>query len=394
MTDRAAEPQSCEELLAQMVGFNSIFRDQSGREQPELPLAEHLQSLARGWGFEAHLLPVPGHAPNLLITHPVSASAPWLLFDSHMDTVDVAGMTIDPFQAEIRDGRIYGRGACDTKGTGAAMFWALRTLAADQKVTSNTAILFSVDEENTQIGARTFVTEQVKQLDWEPIGAIVGEPTEMKLVTAANGVVRWTVEATGVPAHSCDPELGRSAISDMAKIVLAIERDYIPAIEVSHPLTGKAQCSINMIEGGLQINIIPEKCRVRIDRRIVPGEDPQAVLPAVEQVLDDVRGEDPQLEVNQESNQVVAAIDPALSVSFADAVGSVLAAEGFDPTPAGVPYATNGNSFSPAGLPTVVLGPGNIAQAHTRDEWLDREQLRLGVRAYQSLMTAAPETWT
>ena len=111
-------------------------------------------------------------------------------------------------------------------------------------------------------------------------------------------------------------------------------------------------------------------------------------------MLDELRRQDPELNVTQESGQVVAPIDPALSVQFTEAVGSVLSRAGFDPTPAGVPYATNGNSFSPAGLPCIVLGPGNIAQAHTKDEWLDREQLRQGVRGYEALMRAPKESWS
>ncbi len=393
MTQHLEEPNSCEQLLARMVGFNTIFATQSGRDQPELKLAEDLQQLARTWGFKTELLPVPDHAPNLLIRHEVDAAAPWLVFDSHLDTVDVAGMTIDPFAAEIRDGKMYGRGASDTKGTGAAMLWALRSVAAKSAASINLAILFTVDEENTQIGARTFANKQLEQLDFRPVGMIVGEPTWMRLVTAANGVVRWGVETRGVPAHSCAPQLGRSAISDMARVIETIEQRYIPAIEASHPLTGKAGCSINLIEGGLQINIIPPHCRIQIDRRLVPGEDPLAVLPAVEAVLEPLRQKDPDLTVEQDEPRIVPALDPQVGKSFAGTAAVVLERSGFDPQVAGVPYATNGNSFCQAGLPTIVLGPGDIAQAHTRNEWLDLEQLHQGIVGYRSLMSEPEQTW-
>jgi len=300
----------------------------------------------------------------------------------------VAGMTVDPFAGEIRNGRIYGRGACDTKGTGAAMLWALTQYAAGSSRPNNVALLYTIDEEIGMRGAVSFVANDLPALGWTPAGVIVGEPTDLKPVVAHNGVVRWRIRTHGVSAHSSEPDAGRSAISMMVEVVRAIESRYIPAIEASHPLTGRAQCSINLIRGGSQINIIPADCEIDLDRRTVPGEDARRVLPDVEAILDDVRRGDPDLRVEQEEPYIVGALDPATNASWSSHVCGVLERRRLDATPVGAKYGTEASSFGQAGVPAVVLGPGSVAQAHTQDEWLSREQLALGVDVYLGLMGA------
>ena len=400
MGDCVDPPVSCKQLLARMIGFDTVNGCQSGRVEAERLLAEYLASVAGQWGLATQFLAVPEHAPNLLVTHEVSATGPWLLFDSHLDTVDVVGMTIDPFGGKIkgegRDAKIYGRGACDTKGTGAAMLWALRQYAADGNGATNIAILFSVDEEVGAAGAQAFADVQHKQLDWAPAGVVVGEPTMMELIAAANGVVRWQIQTTGVAVHSSAPERGRSAISDMLRVVDALESKYISGLDAEHELTGKARCSVNMIHGGVQINIVPESCTIDIDRRLVPGEDGCSVLPAVERILNPLRTGGPGeegVQVDQKPPWIIEPLDPAPGLRFAGQVSAVLARHGFDAKPSGVGYGTNGNVYSPVGIPTVVLGPGHIDQTHTKDEWLGLDQLRAGVKGYYSLMAESAEAW-
>ena len=128
-----AVPGSLVELLQQMISFDTVNRVNEGVPFVEGELAAHLEALAEGWGLQAARLPIAQNGAldqagfNLLVTHEVDQKFPWLLFDSHLDTVTVEGMTIDPFGALVEDGKIYGRGACDTKGTGACMLWALKS---------------------------------------------------------------------------------------------------------------------------------------------------------------------------------------------------------------------------------------------------------------------------
>ncbi len=382
-----AEPhESCESLLQAMVGFDTINSAISGKPDAERALSVYMEGQAERMGLDTHRLPVTGDGFNLLVTHQVDRQAPWLLFESHLDTVSVEGMTVDPFQGRILDGRLYGRGACDTKGTGAAMLWALRQYRK-RGGPNNVAIVFTLDEEIGKTGVRTFVASQLPNLDRRPVGVVVGEPTRLRAVVAHNGVVRWRIRTEGVAAHSSNPSRGRSAIRMMMEVNKAIEDRYIPGLTAEHPLTGRAQCSINMIRGGVQINIIPEHCEIHVDRRVVPGEDADQVKPAVELLLDELRACNPDLKVVQEAPDMVdSPLDPAGGEGFGAFVGAVLDGMGLPAELTGVGYGTDASSFSRAGIPAVVLGPGDIAQGHTADEWIDLEQLRKGVEVYLNLM--------
>ena len=382
-----AEPhESCESLLQAMVGFDTVNSAISGKPDAERALSVYMEGQAERMGLDTRRLPVKGEGFNLLVTHQVDSESPWLLFESHLDTVSVEGMTVDPFEGRILDGRVFGRGACDTKGTGAAMLWALRQYRK-RGGPNNVAIVFTLDEEIGKTGVRTFVASQLPNLDRRPVGVVVGEPTRLRAVVAHNGVVRWRIRTEGIAAHSSNPSRGRSAIRMMMEVNKAIEDRYIPGLTAVHPLTGRAQCSINMIRGGVQINIIPEHCEIHVDRRVVPGEDPDTVIPAVERILDELRAGNPNLAVVQEAPDMVdSPLDPTRGREFGAFVASVLKSTGLPDGLTGVGYGTDASSFSRVGIPAVVLGPGDIAQAHTAGEWIDLGQLNSGVDVYHNLM--------
>lgn len=379
-------PKSCEELLARMIGVDTVSAAVSGRTAPESRLAEFLATFAEQCGFAATRLPVEGRGFNLLVSCQVRPDAPWLLLESHLDTVSADGMTIDPFAGLISDERIYGRGACDTKGSGAAMLWALIAYRSGAPQPNNVAVLYTVDEEFRKAGITTFVNQHLPVLGFRPAGAIVGEPTALHPVVAHNGVVRWSIRTKGVSAHSSDPSMGRSAISMMVRVVQAMESQYIPALSSSHPLTGRARCSINMIRGGTQVNIVPDACSIEIDRRLVPGEDPNEVLPAVEQLLDRLRRQDPDLQVRQDPPFIDPPLSPRGNEAFIAFVQSVLAGMSLPQELRGAGFGTEASSLSQAGVPAVVLGPGSIDQAHADDEWISLDQLHRAVDLYRCLM--------
>lgn len=380
-------PDSLEALLQRMIAIDTANERPAGQPGREGALVDYLEHVASSTGLRTGRLRVAGEPPNLLTVCEVSADAPWVLFVSHMDTVSVEGMTIDPFAGEVRDGRIRGRGACDTKGSGAAMLWALMQYASGPRGANNVAILHTVSEEFGMTGAASFVAGDLPGLGWRPAGVIVGEPTELRPVAAHNGVVRWTIHTRGVSAHSSDPGAGRSAISMMADVVRAIESRYIGTLEANHPMTGRAQCSINLIRGGSQINIIPAHCEIEIDRRTVPGEDGNRVLRDVEAVLDEARQANPNLVVEQGPAYVVPALDPSGNGQWASHVGGVLAQLGLPSEAVGAKYGTEASAFGQAGIPAVVLGPGSVEQAHTCDEWLSLEQLQRGGEVYLEIMS-------
>jgi acetylornithine deacetylase len=310
------------------------------------------------------------------------------MFDSHLDTVTIDGMTIDPLTATVREGRMYGRGACDTKGTGAAMLWALRQYAQSTRQPNNIAILFSIDEEFGMSGVRSFVARDYASLGFTPRGVIVGEPTRLQPIVAHNGAVRWRIATAGVAAHSSDPSRGVSAIRKMVDVIGGLERDYIPSLTRRHVLTGKAQCSINIIRGGQQINIVPDTCSIDLDRRVLPGERCEDVMPDVQPLLDRLAAADPDLRVTQAPIFSCPPLAPADDASLLTAVQQALGGMGLPSEPVGGPFATDGGDLAVTGLPVVVIGPGDIAQAHTKDEWIDLDELHRGVELYGRLMQA------
>ena len=181
-------------------------------------------------------------------------------------------MSVDPLIVKVEDGRIYGRGACDTKGSGAAMFWALQDYANGAVRPHNVGLVFALDEEARMTGAKAFAATELKEFLPNLRGMIVGEPTLMGPVVATNGVIRWKTITRGKAVHSYVQAKGCSAISAMLNVVEALESRYAPTVTKRHPMTGSAAMSVNVMRGGTQVNIIPAYCEIECDRRTVPGE--------------------------------------------------------------------------------------------------------------------------
>ena len=382
------EHASCQDLLRALIGMNTVNPCVMGKTVPAPEYIAFLNNWATQEGLVTRDLPIDEHACNLLVHAPDPGDAPWILFESHVDTVSVDGMSIDPFSGEIHDGRIWGRGACDTKGTGASMLWALKQHLASGGGPNNVAVLFTTDEEVSKTGIIAFTNHQLPELGWHPAAAVVGEPTELQPVVAHNGLVRWKISTEGLAAHSGTPEKGSSAISMMMRVIDTLESEYIAKLSAEHPLTGKAKCSINIIQGGTQINIIPAHCEISIDRRVVPGEDAAQVMPEVERVLQALRMQAPELQIHVGEALTDLPLDNEGGEAFAAAVARVLEDRDLDATEIGVGWTSEGSDFARAGIPVVVLGPGSIDQAHSADEYLELEQLDLGVEVYQALMNA------
>jgi acetylornithine deacetylase len=374
-------PLSSEQLLAQMVSIETTNPDLGGPPDGEIQLAAHLESLAHRWHLTTRRCPIGDGKGrfNLLITIEADPAAEWLLFESHLDTVGTAGMTVPPFKLTTDGDRLHARGACDTKGSGAAMLWALREFASVSKRPRNAGIVFTVDEETRMKGAQSFAANELKGFLPRLRGMIVGEPTQLRAVVAHNGALRWRTITRGVAAHSSDPTKGRSALRNMMQVVAALEEKFIPLANRESPLTGRAAASINVIRGGTAVNIIPDYCEILCDRRLVPGEIAGEVLATRDHALAG-------MEVEHDEQYLAPPLPPGSSTALHGWMRPALRSAGLDDSPIGVSYATNASHYAAAGAPVLVLGPGNIAQAHTRDEWLDRNALIKAVELYGALL--------
>jgi len=371
--------------LVAIPSVNPMGRGLTGPEFGEARLTGHLEDVFRQLGLEWQRQTVEPGRDNLIAClegdPPPERGGSVLMLTAHQDTVPVDGMMVDPWTAVVRDGRLFGRGACDTKGGMAAMLSAVTRLAHERPRARPTVVIAcTVNEEYGFSGAtalsRLLVGCPGTPIPRRPDAAVVAEPTGLDVVVAHKGVLRWRCHARGRAAHSACPTLGDNAIYKMGRALAAFDRyarDVVPTL-ATHPLCGAATLSVGTIVGGSSVNTVPEQCTVEIDRRLPPGEVPeQAHRHAVEFFagaagLDFPLQHDPPymqgLPLSDESNGPVA---KQLAAAVRGAAGEC--------SLVGVPYATDAASFAAAGVPSVVFGPGSIAQAHTRDEWLPLDQL-------------------
>jgi acetylornithine deacetylase len=312
-----------------------------------------------------------------------------LLFDAHQDTVPTDGMTIPPFVPRIEGGRLYGRGSCDVKGGMAAMLAAFARLVREQPAGAASVVMAcTVDEEFTHYGSSHLAaTQHGAEL------AIVSEPTRLEVVDRHKGAVRWKVRTQGVACHSSSPHLGINAIYRMAQVALALA-DHAAELarDKADPVLGPPSLSVGRIEGGQSVNVVPDSCEIEVDRRIVPGEVAEEVMARVHAGLIARLGK----EAGGWTSFSPPFVNmPALSAGAASAgrwqerVQAALAPVlGRPPAVSAVPYGTDAGPLGAAGLPCLVFGPGDVAQAHTKDEWIELEQVRVAALAYYELARA------
>jgi acetylornithine deacetylase len=366
-------------LLADLVAIDSVNPAYPGGVG-EAALAAAVEDVGRRLGLDTERQPVLLDRDNVLLSLTVPNARGTLLFEAHMDTVSHDAMGERALRPAMRDGRLYGRGACDTKGSLAAMLAAMARLVerrADLAV--NVLLLAAVDEEYQYRGIAHFVAAGL------PVtAAIVGEPTALHPVIAHKGCVRWRIVTHGRAAHSSRPAEGHNAIVQMAVVIQALEA-LAPALAARrHPLVGAPTLSIGRIWGGTGVNIVPDRCTIEIDRRTIPGEDPASALAEIDACLATLQAADPRLRLEREEPFVVDwALDTPPDAAIVAAMIDAARALGTPATPIGAAYGTDASKlWALAGVPSVVLGPGSIAQAHTADEYVSLDDLTAAAALY------------
>ncbi|UUO08258.1 M20 family metallopeptidase [Blastopirellula sp. J2-11] len=382
-------------LLQQLIripSVNPMGRDVQGEIYYEARLTSFLEQYVADWGFFCERQFVSPERENLLIAtvdlSQLPADRPILMLEVHQDTVPVDGMSIDPFAAEIRDGKVYGRGSCDIKGGMAAMLTVIsrfRDLPTEKRPA--VVLALAVNEEHGFSGAKRMTqgwTEgQSKLLTRPPAAIVVSEPTMLDVVVAHKGVVRWKCHANGIAAHSSNPSIGANAIYRMSKIINALEQHATQLPGSISPLVGGPTLSVGIISGGVSVNTVPDHCSIEIDRRLAPGDNPldaqQAAIDFIAQQLDD-----PDWISHDQPFIISPGLAPTHNQSLAESLIATLQQCDIQAKTIGVPYGTDGAILSQGDAPTVVCGPGDIAQAHTHDEWLAIDQLEKSVEVYET----------
>jgi acetylornithine deacetylase len=376
-------------LLSDLVAIpsvNPMGRPMSGPGILEGGMSDYLERWFRGLDVAWERRTVSPGRDNVLAWYEAPGSRTTLLFDAHQDTVPTDGMTIPPFLPRVEAGRLYGRGACDIKGGMAAMLVAFARLVRERPEGSASVIMAcTVDEEFTHTGST--------QLAATPLGAdlaIVSEPTRLDIVNYHKGAVRWKIHVKGVACHSSTPHLGANAIYRMARVVSALS-EYSTELSHAeeHPILGPPTLSVGRIEGGLSVNVVPDWCEIEVDRRIIPGEDRGDACGHVLAFLLRRLGEEAKEWIEffpPWVNMPTLSPTGASSLMWLERVRQAVAPViGRTPEVAGVPYGTDAGPLGASGLPCLVFGPGDIAQAHTKDEWIELDQVRLAAEAYYQM---------
>jgi acetylornithine deacetylase len=371
-------------LLADLVAIpsvNPMGRPLSGPGYLESGMTDYLERWLGGLGVPVERQTVDPGRDNLIARFESPGATRTILFDVHQDTVPVEGMTIPPFTPTVEGGRLYGRGACDVKAGMAAMLAAFARLVRERPAGAASVVLAcTVDEEFTHTGS--------SRLAATPHGAalaVVAEPTRLQIVNCHKGAVRWKVRTQGVACHSSTPNLGVNAIYRMAEVVSALARhaDDLARAE-PHPVLGPPSLSVGRIEGGQSVNVVPDLCEIEVDRRVIPGERPADCMGSTEAALRERLGSLDGIEfLPAWVKMPPLSPESTAAGGWVEAVGRAVArVTGSRPSVSGVPYGTDAGPLSERGLPCLVFGPGDIAQAHTKDEWVDLDQVRQAADAY------------
>jgi len=369
--------------LQEMVAIDSVNPSLPGGKRGESGMVDYLAAFFEALDISCELCEVLPGRNNIIATLEGEDPDRVLLFECHMDTASAEVMTIPPFEPHIRDGLLYGRGSCDTKAAGAAMIHAMKRLVeAGIKPPRTIAFAGAVDEESLFEGSRNLASHV------EVEAAVIAEPTTLQVIRAHKGVVRFDLVVKGKAAHSAKPYLGVNAISKMARLIIDVEEQLGSVYAgMSDVLLGNPSLNFGVIDGGTQVNFVPDGCRVAVDCRLIPGQTPEEVLESFRGVIAGARKDDSELSAVVEAPFFVCAAlgtaeDAAVVSSAADACRAVLG----ECTVAGVPFATDGSSFSELGVPTIVLGPGSIDRAHGAVEWVECDQVLQASEIYQRIM--------
>lgn len=374
-TAREGDPIDLARLLVSIPSVNPTLAT-GGTGEAEM--ANTTASLLSGWGFDVTVKEISPGRPNV-IGH-LDGDGPHLLLNGHLDTVGVDGMTIDPWGATLEGGRLNGRGSCDMKGGVAALMAAGARLASEGPRPRLT-IALTADEEHASIGMADLVSGDAPIADF----AIVCEPTGLSLMPAHKGFVWLEATFRGRAAHGSRPDVGVDAIRHAALYLAALD-EYAAELEAreAHPLLGHGSFHAGTIAGGTAESVYPDHCSLLIERRTMPGESAEVVLEEFEDVLRRLGASestlDSALEVTLARPGTEVPVDHSMVTGLLDA----MEVGGLPRTVEGMTAWVDAAFLNEAGVPAVCFGPGSIEQAHTVDEWIDVDQIRVCATVLES----------
>jgi acetylornithine deacetylase/succinyl-diaminopimelate desuccinylase family protein len=369
-------------LVKKLVSVNSVNPCiEKGKGEIEISkcIAEYLEKV----GLEVRTQEVVDGRFNVIATLKGSGNGRNLMFNGHTDTVGIRNMSIDPLNPVVENGRLHGRGACDMKGPIAAIMIAIRTLA-ESRVDMKGCVSLStvVGEEFDNVGANKLVTD--KQLAKLTQALIVAEPTALQLAIKHKGFANLEVEVEGKAAHGSVPEKGIDAIEKAAKIILEIENLKKEFALKKDPLLGQPKIHSSTIEGGREWSVVPDRCVVRFEIRTIPGYATSQAVEDVERIISELAKKDPDLKAKVglflSGEPLNTSPEDPMIKGLKKAIKTVKAVE---PQIIGLPFYTEAAIFAKAlSIPACIIGPGDIAQAHSADEFVKMSEVIEAARIY------------
>jgi acetylornithine deacetylase/succinyl-diaminopimelate desuccinylase family protein len=376
-----SHPRTVIELLQDLVAIPSVnpHGDPGTDRTGEAEVAGYVADFLRRCGAEVEVREVSPGRPNVLAHFPSARPRARLAFAPHLDTVSVAGMTIPPFEPTVRNGKLFGRGTTDAKGPMAAALWAVHEWAQSKERAASSiewSLLGLMNEEAGGTGAQA-----VADSGFKSDLILVLEPTEMALITAQKGVLWLEISTQGRACHGSTPELGSSAIEAMSEILRVVYSELIPQLaQVSDSAQGHATLNIGTITGGAKINMVPDRCRIEVDCRCLPTQNLDKIQALIEERVRRV--------VPEASIVVPRRARPLQTPETLPWVARLgEEANGIGSSP----WSSDAGVLSAPHSPSVCIGPGHIAQAHTADEFISVADLESGAAFFRRWIAVAEE---
>lgn len=376
-----------QEELIQLT--QSLIKIPSHKDVPnrEKEVAEFIYEFCQQQGLEVKLEPVDGERSNVLAFLRGDGTGKTLMLNGHTDTVPPYNMTIDPFGAAVKDGAIWGRGAVDMKGPIASMLITMLALKrAGVKLKGDIIFAGVIGEEERSEG-----TEHLVKSGLKAHGAVVGEPSHYEYAIGHRGLEWLEIRIKGKAAHGGVPHLGINAIEKAAALIERIKKELYPKLEARYnEYMGPSVMNFGVVQGGSQPSTVADACTIRIDRRYIPGETVASVLKEYQDIIDTMKGEDPDFdaEIIRMPNNMLTLDHLYLMTPPDDPIVSAVKAS-IQEVIGKEPEITRKRGWTDAALlsnygkiPTVVFGPGKISSSHTKDESVEISELIDAVEIY------------
>jgi succinyl-diaminopimelate desuccinylase len=362
------------------IAKSLISFDTSGPPTREQPCAEWIRDFLEDAGFEAELQVVEKDRANV-IGKIGRGRGPGLVLSGHIDVVLAGDPSLwkvtGPFEPVVKNGKLYGRGACDMKGPDACILQAVKELAKES-YKKQLSVVFTAGED-TGGWYVTKVIEEEKITKADAMYGVIPEPSLMDIIPVHKGSGGAEVLIHGRAAHSSKPELGVNANQKAADFLVALRGLQNKLNETTHPLLGPTTVECTMMTGGFKSNIIPDQARLTLNFRLIPQhKDPEVSRKWFEDMITSLSNKDPAFKAELASHRASEPLDVPLDSRIVATLREILGTR-----IVGAPYYTEAVNYTRVGIPTVICGPGSIDQAHTPDEYVSLEQLELGVSTFK-----------